>query len=342
MNPYDLILGHRGPIGQLERARQAGRVAHAYLFHGPDGVGKQRVALAFAAALNCRAAEAPCGSCSDCQKIAEYRHPDVQMLASESYLVAQSRLTLERGTPSDQIKVDQLTELQTLLHHRPYLGRTKVVVVVDAERMNESTQNRFLKTLEEPSADTVILLLTAHPDLLLGTIRSRCQALGFGPLPQDLLAAHLERTGIDPARAKTLAAMSQGSLGRALALVDEDHLRGRDEALEGLERAFGGDLADVIAWAEATTEGQGRTQLLGAVDALELWLRDQLLQSVGVSDELLITRDRAVPAPDRAEPRGALIRRIERLRAVRGAIARYQNPRMVAEAVLLDMKDTRT
>ena len=195
MSVYDDIIGQKRQIEQLERARHSGRVAHAYLFFGPDGVGKERVALAFAKALNCESGEnAPCGECQSCRKIDKRAHPDVRLVASEKELVDRGWIEREKGgLPSAQIKNAQLQDLSDLFRHRPYLGRWKVVVVVDADLMNTNSQNRFLKTLEEPSADSVIILVTAHPEALLPTVRSRCQALAFGPLSTDQVSGFLKK-----------------------------------------------------------------------------------------------------------------------------------------------------
>mgnify|MGYP006278834647 CR=1 FL=1 len=343
MSRYQDIMGHQGPIEQLERARRGGRVAHAYLFHGPDGVGKQRVALAFAQALNCGdAARAPCGECESCRKIERFNHPDVRLVASEAHLVKAGLLELERGTPSLQIRNEQLAELAALFRHRPYLGRTKVVLVVDAERLNESAQNRFLKTLEEPSADSVIILVTAHPEALLPTIRSRCQALVFGPLARSVVSRALEtERGLEPERARVLAGMAHGSLGRALELAEERIWDARDEAIEALARARGGDLAALLEAAEAVgAGGAGRERLEGLLELLELWLRDLLLCRLGVAESMLINRDRSQQLRREADglAPGRLLRWLEKLRATRGSLRANANPRLALEGVLLEMR----
>lgn len=339
---YEHILGHERPIAQLERARRNDRVAHAYLFHGPDGVGKQRVALAFAAALNCDADPAPCGECESCSKIERFGHPDVRLVASEDHLVKAGLLEWERGNPSVQIKNEQLDELADLFRHRPYLGRTKVIIVVDADRMNTHAQNRFLKTLEEPNPDSVILLVSAHPDALLPTIRSRCQALAFGPLPRDAVAGHLvEHLDQAPERARVLAAMAHGSLGRAIQLAEGGMIEARDEAVSSLAKSLDGDLADLLDAAEPIGAGRdAREKLSTRLDLLEQWLRDVLLTRLGLDQGLLINQDLAGPLCQQADRMDGpeLLALMERLRAVRGRLRANANPRMAYEALLLDMR----
>jgi DNA polymerase III subunit delta' len=340
---YEHILGHTRPIAQLERARQTGRVAHAYLFHGPAGVGKERVALAFATALNCAGPEPrPCGACDPCGKIARGVHPDVRLLACEAELVRRGQQEAGKSAPSSQIKIEQLDEQASFFRHAPYAGRTKVLLVVDAERMNLHCQNRFLKTLEEPSADTLIVLVSAQPEALLPTIRSRCQALAFGPLPRELLARHLhEARELPLERARVVAAMAQGSLGQALALAEEGFLEERDQLVQGLARALEGDLADALEVAGAIGEGrEARERLEVSLALLELWLRDVLLCCLGVDPGQWVNQDQAEElgrAAARVDP-ARLFGWLDRIREVRASLKSNANPRMAMESLLLAMR----
>jgi DNA polymerase-3 subunit delta' len=341
---YDDIIGQRRKIEQLERARENGRVAHAYLFFGPDGVGKERVAFAFARALNCASeTDAPCGVCESCKKIGKFAHPDVRLVASEKELVDRELIEKEKGRlPSVQIKNAQLDELSDLFRHRPYLGPWKVVIVVDAHLMNSNSQNRFLKTLEEPSADSVIILVTAHPEGLLPTVRSRCQALAFGPLSTDQVANFLRtRLSLDEERARVLAAMAQGSLGRAEAIAQGDILEDRDGLVEGFSRALGGDLADVLAVAEEYSKGpKGREVAQDALNLLEIWCRDLLLCKLGVSADLLVNQDRREVVVDQAAGLSSrrLLEWIENIRRTRSGFRVNANPKMAMESLFLGMR----
>lgn len=344
MPAYDDIIGQNRQIEQLERARKSGRVAHAYLFFGPDGVGKERVAFAFARALNCASTTGvPCGACESCRKIEKFAHPDVRLVASEKELVDRELIEKEKGRlPSVQIRNAQLDELSDLFRHRPYLGRWKVVIVVDAHLMNPNSQNRFLKTLEEPSADSVIILVTAHPEGLLPTVRSRCQALAFGPLSTDQVSNFLKtQRSLDEKRARVLAAMAQGSLGRAEAIARGDVLEDRDGLVEGFTRALGGDLADVLAVAEEYSKGQkGRELAQDALNLLEIWCRDLLLCKLGVSADLLVNQDRREAVADQAAGLSSrrLLEWIESIRRTRSGFRVNANPKMAMESLLLGMR----
>jgi DNA polymerase-3 subunit delta' len=341
MSTYESILGHVRQIGQLEQARRVKRVAHAYLFSGPEGIGKEMVAFAFAQALNCEASEdIPCGNCRSCIKISKGGHPDVRLVASEEELVSRNLLEPEKKrAPSAQIRNAQLDELADLFRHRPYLGRYKVVIVVDAHKMNINSQNRFLKTLEEPSSDSVIILLTDRPNALLGTVRSRCQALDFGSVSRDQISVVLQqRLGLDTDRAGVLAAMAQGSLGRALFLAESDVLEMRDKLIGSLAELDKLDLEDLLSL--ASEHGQNQLTLLEALQMLELWCRDVLAAAVGAGQQQLINLDKLDwidQQAARTSPR-RLLRWIERIRRTRGQLKVNANPRMAMESLLLSMR----
>jgi DNA polymerase-3 subunit delta' len=343
---YNEILGHQRNIEQLERARQADRIAHAYLFTGPDGVGKEKVAFAFARALNCTAGEdVPCGVCDSCSRIERMTHPDVRLVACEEELVARGLVEPESGrSASAQIRNAQLDELADLFRHRPYLGRLKVVIVVDAEKMNANSQNRFLKTLEEPSDDSVIILVSAHPEALLPTVRSRCQVLAFGALSRAAIAGYLQQHHqTEPDRALVLAAMAQGSLGRAEQLADGEVLSFRDEMIESLDKLTRLDLVDMLGMAQDLSDGrQGRQRLLGALDLLEMWVRDLLLVRLQVSKDLLVNQDRISELVQSGSAQSAreLLYWMFRVRQVRNSLHGNANPRMAAEDLLLSLRYT--
>jgi DNA polymerase-3 subunit delta' len=357
---YASIVGHKRPIALLERARKNGRVAHAYLFQGPDGVGKEQVAWAFAMALNCKdPLDAPCGHCDSCRKIARSNHPDVRLVACEEEQARRIAILSEeerarRGlseserrtsrAPSIQIRNEDLDELTGLFSHRPYLGAFKVVLVIDAQRMNQSAQNRFLKSLEEPNADTVIILISSQPAALLPTVRSRCQSLTFGPLPRALIEQWLvERRQLDPIMAQVVASMSQGSLGRALQLTEGEQEGGiawRDQLLAQVGRIRSGDLADVLEVAEGFAEGgDGQRRLRESLNLLELWCRDLILTKLQVNAQYYINQDRLTELEQTA--RGltltVLLSWIASIARIRQSLGVNANPRLASEALWLEL-----
>lgn len=200
------LVGH-GPLVQRLAAMFArGRLAHAMIFAGPDGIGKCLAARAFAASLFCEApTPEPCGECPACRQVAAGTHPDLLLVAVPD--------------GKRDIGVDQVRTLKRSVHIRAVSGRGKVAIVNEAERLTPAAQNALLKTLEEPPAGVFLVLVTASPDALLSTVRSRCQRIPFPPLSAAAVAAILrERHGVDAADADALAAAAEGSAGRALRL----------------------------------------------------------------------------------------------------------------------------
>ncbi len=226
------IKGQDRAVGIIARALAHDALAHAYLFSGDAGVGKMTTALALAAAVHCtaRGEEGGCGECPACRKVAAASHPDVHVLAADG----------------EEIKIDQIRQVQADLALRPFEGVKKVLIIDGAESLNTAAANAFLKTLEEPPGDALLVLITAMPQALLDTIRSRCQEIRFLPLPRAVLAHELEeKRGLSTEDARFLAALANGSLGRGLAMDLREEREERDrvrQLLAGLEQLDDGEL----------------------------------------------------------------------------------------------------
>jgi DNA polymerase-3 subunit delta' len=228
VNSFAAIRGHDRVCDFLRGAVTSGRLAHALLFAGPDGVGKRLVALACAAWMECATGGADaCGVCASCRQIAAGSHPDVQLLAVAS--------------GKKEIGVDRIRELKRFMQLRPMLGKSKVTIIDEAASLTVAAQNALLKTLEEPPAHSLLILVASNPDALLATVRSRCQRVRFSPLPVDLVADIVAGAAdLDAAAARALAALAEGSPGRALALGRSAAGAERDQvvgALAGLGAA---------------------------------------------------------------------------------------------------------
>lgn len=206
---WDKIRGQVGAVNYLRQSIRKDKVVSGYLFQGPSGVGKTMAASIFAGAINCRMAPGEgCGSCPDCRMIGNGSHPDIHFMAPSS----KSRL----------IVIDQIKELQRKVYLRSYGDNWKIFIIQDADRMNGSTQNAFLKTLEEPPEKTILILITNQPGHLLPTIRSRCQKVIFRSWPLEMMKSFLmEEAGISEAESHVLHNISGGCPGRALQLSRE-------------------------------------------------------------------------------------------------------------------------
>src|SRR5438270_5686853 len=276
---WEDVSGQERPVRLLRGALERGRVHHAYLLAGPEGVGKELLARTFAQAANCEVDDVcarPCGSCQSCRGIERGNFPDVSFLMPQTELLARglvSRADLE-GIPSKEIRVDDVRALARRLSFAALRGRRKIAIVTPADAMNERAQNTLLKTLEEPPAGTTFLLVSANPDALLPTIRSRCARVQLGPVPLELIVARLLRDGVPEAAARERAARAQGSFSRALAEEGEHR-----PFLEAVERALAaGDERDALDVAEQHGE---RDDALWAALSLQAWTRDLLVAQAG-------------------------------------------------------------
>ena len=218
------VIGHKKPIELLRRAIINDRVYHSYLFLGNEGIGRRYVALQFAKVLNClerKGDEADaCNQCLSCKKIDDALHPDV--------------LFLEPEGPSQLILKPAIMQLQRELAFRPFEGKHRVCILTTADRMAPEMSNTLLKTLEEPPHHTVIILLANSAKAILPTILSRCQQIRFNPLPFLSLTQWLtEKKGLGEEEAHLLAALSEGSPGKALTLREEIRQIPREEILKG-------------------------------------------------------------------------------------------------------------
>lgn len=270
---FENIVGHEFQKDILLRASRKRTVSHAYLFSGPDGVGKRLLAVEFAKLLNCVGAEAESGvrcECSACRKIDKGIHPDV--------------ITVQFAGVKN-IKVNQIREeVEEKLFLKPFEGRSKVVIVDDSERMSNSAQNAFLKTLEEPPSDSVIILITSHPNSLLPTIRSRCQSLVFNPLSEKFIVDVLgKRDDLSPEEALLCSKLSGGSLGRALSL-DIEVVEWRKELivrLSTLNKYSASEIADLTETVHDGASPDDDSRLEMAFQFIYLWLRDLVIVKTG-------------------------------------------------------------
>jgi len=202
------MLGHEWAVELLRGHLAHNRVRHAYLFTGPQGVGRRTLALRLAQGLNCPQPSAPgvpCRSCRTCQRIERMQHPDLTVVHAEQV--------------GGVLKVDQIREMQRGLSLSPYEARYRVALLLRFEEANPNAANALLKTLEEPPPQVVLILTAESAEVLLPTIVSRCEALHLRPLPLDVVGEGLQtRWGLPPDEARLLAHLSGGRPGYALHL----------------------------------------------------------------------------------------------------------------------------
>ncbi len=279
--PLSQVRGHRLQLQALAQLIAGGRVGHAYLFEGTEAVGKRTIAWSVLARLACWSDQPgdACGHCRSCLALQRGDHPDLALLERDGAF----------------IKIDQVRSATARLKYEPVVGKIKGLLVDGAETLKEEAANALLKTLEEPPPSTVFFLVSSQPQLLLPTIRSRCQVLRFGELAAADLALLLEHEGQDPDSAHAAAALAEGSLAAARALCDPDKLRVIDAIAQFAFELGTQTPAQAGAWTErlagllsgdeageATSRAEfGRNQLQLAIDALRAALRDAMLVACG-------------------------------------------------------------
>ena len=335
------IAGQDRAVRLLRGALLRGQVHHAWLLAGPAGVGKELLAGVFAQAANCEAADPearPCGECENCRAIARGNFPDVMRLMPQAERIARGELSKAdlEGAPSKEIRVDEIRALAKRLSLAALRGRRKVAVIVPADAMNERAQNTLLKTLEEPPPATTFLLLSANPDALLPTIRSRCARVQLGPVPEERIVERLLREGVPEKEARERAARAQGSFARALAEQGE-----RGPLLEAVERALSApDEREALDLAEQHGE---REDALAAALAVQAWLRDVLVAQTGAPEAALELRELRPLALQVAEriPAASLLDQAKVCGEVVEALEQNGNGRLQLERLLLRARELR-
>lgn len=243
---FEDLVGQEQATAILRRALARDRLAHAYLFEGPPGVGKRSAAIALAMALNCEAARAPgesaCGACDTCRRIGAGLHPDVVTITAEG----------------PQIVMEQAQGIVALAQQRPHEAHARVVVIDDADRLNANASNCLLKTLEEPLRGTHLVLITSAPDKLLGTIRSRAQRVRFLRVSETTLLRWGAARGIADARSAVAAVLADGSVARYVELTRQT------EGEDGAQDPAQDSLLPAAAALRAAARGRGIAPILDA------------------------------------------------------------------------------
>lgn len=357
------LAGHGEAVAQLRRALAEGRLAHAYLFEGPAGIGKTALARALARAVNCRAPEPPCDACSICRRIEAMTFSDVELISPVSSCdVSEHDHGAETGR---DIRICQVRRAERVLGLAAYEGGRRVLIVEPAEAMNQQAADAFLKTLEEPPQGAMIILVARNAGALIETVRSRCRSVPLRPAPVDEAARVLqERFEATPAQAARLIARFGGRIGAAVAaLRDPAHEERHQSLAESAAQLAGADLptrfkaAESLAGAYAKRErpkaaeddakrppatmgadgkARGRDDVFITLDAWLDWWRDLLLSVAGAPPAHLSAADTASPAiwSDRFDLSAAKVG-VDAIRQGRQDLEQNVNPRLALEAMML-------
>ena len=332
---FKSILGQSQPKKILTNALQNSSVAHAYLFYGPESVGKKKLAITLAKALNCKGTDPldACDECDSCRKIERRIHPDFFYLEPV------------KSTPTSReaaIKIETIRELQKKLGYLPYEGKTKVVVINSAELMNPQAMNSFLKTLEEPPSSTVLLLISSTPDRLLPTLLSRCQGIQFHRLSntdiRTIIQSQLQEKGESLTKSELdfRVHRSQGSVERALSESSEQIENLREQLLEVLEKVSFDRMDIVFAFAKAWAKHTEQLQLV--LDELLGLIRDLALYRSGCGQSDILNEDLSAKMIPIAGTRSlkAWMDRFTAVRTTQIALSGNANAQLFLENMLIE------
>jgi len=201
------ILGNSRVKKILRKALQKNKVPNSILFCGPRGIGKRDMALVLAKAMNCeRKEDDACEVCPSCKAINAGNFPDV----------------IEISPEKEVIQIDQMRMLRKIAYLKPMMGKRRVFVVVDADKMKEEAANSLLKILEEPPLFSYIILVAHNPFLIMSTIKSRCQVLNFSPISKEDIGKILVDKGYEEKKARIISLLVHGNLKQALSLEWEE------------------------------------------------------------------------------------------------------------------------
>lgn len=288
---FSAVLGQEKAKKILERSLASGRLAHAYLFRGPDGVGKQLCAGIVAARINCTResqAQAACGRCPSCRKYLSASHPDITVISPDG------------GT----IKIDRVRELCRSLSYPPYESATRVIIIEDVHTMRSEAGNSLLKTLEEPPENNLLILTAAAGRDLLATIVSRCQTVPFYGLStaqaQDIVISRMP--GLEPAAAALLSRLAEGSPGQALEFARAGLVDVLQNVVKTVQQEAAAS-ADVVSplLLLAQTLASLKENLVPLIGLLRLWVRDQMVDDPERSTGRMRFHEARLAALDMAE-----------------------------------------
>lgn len=274
---FDSIIGQSVLAGSLKRAVKDDLVANAYIFCGSKGSGKSMVAEIFAKALNCKdeGVEKPCDNCTSCKKLESSNHPNIDIIKPSGA----------------SIKIKQIREVITKVSKKPFESGYKVLIIDEAEKMTQDAQDAFLKTLEEPPANTVFVLLAENQNSLLPTVVSRCQVFYLKKVSTQQIESYLlEKFSYDLDRISFAANTANGIIGRAIEMLNDQEL----QKLRKLHVNFvsclnNGSYTELTAAASELAASKEDVVIL--LNFMLSWHRDILIIRQGCEEQLLVNSD---------------------------------------------------
>ena len=278
MGSFKDVVGHKDILKYISSAVENNRVSHAYILNGERGSGKRMLANLFATTLLCESGNSePCGKCHSCRQAESGNHPDI------------IRVTHEKP---NSISVDDIrTQVNNTVDIKPYQGPYKVYIIPQADLMTPQAQNAILKTIEEPPAYAVFLLLTENAEMLLPTINSRCVILKLRNIKDTLMRRYLkEKLEIPDYKADMCTAFAQGNVGRAIMLANSEHFNEiREEAVQLLKHIHDMELSEIVATVKNISVY--KLEITDYLDIIMIWYRDVLLYKATKEIDKVVFKD---------------------------------------------------
>ena len=328
MAGFQDILGHEQIIEHLQNAIKTDKVSHAYILDGPDMSGKKMIADAFAMTLECeKKGTEPCMECHSCKQALGKNQPDIIYLQHEK---------------PNTISVDDIrSQINNDIGVKPYSSPYKVYIVDEAEKMNVQAQNALLKTIEEPPAYAVILLLTNNAEIFLPTILSRCVRLSLKAVPDEKIKAYLmENYEVPDYKADVCVAFAQGNVGKAIELAEsEDFNEIKNSALQLIKRL---DDIELYEMTEAVKQiSNYKLKINDYFDLIMIWYRDVLFYKATADVNKLIFKEEVYEIKKEASRSsyGGIENILEALEKAKIRLNANVNFDLVIELLLLTIKE---
>lgn len=267
------VLGQEFLTDAFKKAYENNMISHAYIITGPDGIGKSIMAMYMASTILCKGNDKPCGKCDPCIKIIHGNHPDVKMISLKGR----------------SIGVDNIRDLIDEIYTKPYEGDKKIVIIKNSDSITVQGQNAILKTLEEPSKDTTIIMLTENINAILQTIQSRCQTLRMGRIPEGKIKAYLLSQGVEEKKAATAAGLSDGIVGNGLKFLDEKFVRLRQDVINKAIELVQSNSLEILKSLDFFIKNKDKIDTI--FDMLTTWYRDIIMLKLIKDKNLLMNMD---------------------------------------------------
>ena len=328
MSNFKNIIGHEQIIQHMSTALKNKKISHAYIFEGPNGSGKNMLARAFAKALECEAGYGDaCDMCRSCHQMDTGNQPDVKWLVHEK--------------PATISVDDVRTQINGDMAIKPYSSKYKIYIVDEAEKMNEQAQNALLKTIEEPPAYGIILLLTNNLEAMLPTILSRCIVFHLKPVSTEKIVNYLEKElNVPDYKAHICAAVSQGVIGKAIAMASsEDFNDLQYHVLNIVKNIHDMDIYEVIETVRHLSAY--KTDINDVIDMMMVWYRDVLILKVTKDANTIVYKDeyRALMNQAKRSSYEGINTIIQSLEKAKARLAANVNFDIAMEMMLLAMKE---